>query len=100
MHPPPRLGPRPLPLHLGTALLLLSCILSLVYLVARQISHPLKRLARVADEVRRTGDHSHRAHWTSRDEIGKNAASVFPPAVAAAMITSHLPSRTGPIARL
>jgi len=57
--------------HLGTALLLLACILSLVYAVARQISSPLKRLARVADEVRKTGDHSLRAHWNSRDEIGQ-----------------------------
>ncbi len=62
-------------LHLGTALALLSCILSLVYLVARQISHPLKRLAHVADEVRRTGDHSHRAQWTSGDEIGQLVAA-------------------------
>ena len=58
-------------LHLGTALLLLLSILSLVYIVARQISHPLKRLAQVADDVRRTGDHSHRAHWVSHDEIGQ-----------------------------
>ncbi|MCX7279264.1 MAG: EAL domain-containing protein [Burkholderiales bacterium] len=58
-------------LHLGTALLLLSCILSLVYAVARQISRPLKQLALVADAVRQTGDHTRRAQWHSRDEIGQ-----------------------------
>ena len=58
-------------LHLGTALLLLTCILSLVYAVARQISRPLKNLARVADTVRQTGDHTQRAVWHSRDEIGQ-----------------------------
>ena len=58
-------------LHLGTALLLLLMILGLVYVAARQISKPLKRLAAVADEVRQTGDHSLRAHWSSRDEIGQ-----------------------------
>jgi diguanylate cyclase (GGDEF)-like protein/PAS domain S-box-containing protein len=58
-------------LHLGTALLLLSCILSLVYAVARQISRPLKQLALVADAVRQTGDHTRRAVWHSRDEIGQ-----------------------------
>jgi diguanylate cyclase (GGDEF)-like protein/PAS domain S-box-containing protein len=58
-------------LHLGTALLLLGCILSLVYVVARQIARPLKNLAGVADAVRQTGDHSRRAVWHSRDEIGQ-----------------------------
>ena len=58
-------------LHLGTALVLLGCILSLVTLVARQIAKPLQQLARVADEVRRSGDHTLRAHWSSRDEIGR-----------------------------
>lgn len=58
-------------LHLGTALVLLGCILSLVTLVARQIAKPLQQLARVADEVRQSGDHSLRAHWGSRDEIGR-----------------------------
>ncbi|APW37676.1 sensor domain-containing diguanylate cyclase [Rhodoferax koreense] len=58
-------------LHLGTALLLLSCILSLVYAVARQISRPLKNLAGVADTVRQTGDHTRRMVWHSRDEIGQ-----------------------------
>ncbi len=58
-------------LHLGTALLLLGCILSIVTLVARQIAKPLQQLARVADEVRQTGDHSLRAQWSSRDEIGR-----------------------------
>ncbi|WP_422845916.1 EAL domain-containing protein [Acidovorax sp. M2(2025)] len=58
-------------LHLGTALVLLGCILSLVTLVARQIAKPLQHLARVADEVRKSGDHSLRAQWASRDEIGR-----------------------------
>ena len=58
-------------LHLGTALVLLGCILSLVTLVARQIAKPLQQLARVADQVRQSGDHALRAHWTSRDEIGR-----------------------------
>ena len=58
-------------LHLGTALVLLGCILSLVTLVARQIAKPLQHLAKVADEVRHSGDHSLRARWSSRDEIGR-----------------------------
>lgn len=58
-------------LHLGTAVLLLGCILSLVTLVARLIAKPLQQLARVADEVRRTGDHTLRAQWNSGDEIGR-----------------------------
>ena len=58
-------------LHLGTALLLLGCILSLVYLVASQIARPLQALARVADNVRKTADYTHRASWHSRDEIGQ-----------------------------
>src|SRR3989344_2518029 len=48
-----------------------GCILSLVTLVARQIAKPLQQLARVADEVRKSGDHTLRAHWVSRDEIGR-----------------------------
>ena len=58
-------------LHLGTALLLLGGILSLVYLVASQIARPLQALARVADDVRHTSDYTRRAYWTSRDEIGQ-----------------------------
>ena len=57
-------------LHLGTALLLLGCILSLVYAVAQQIARPLRHLAGVADNVRRSGDYALRADWGSRDEIG------------------------------
>ena len=57
-------------LHLGTALLLLGGILSLVYLVASQIARPLQALARVADKVRHSADYTHRAHWNSSDEIG------------------------------
>ena len=57
--------------HLGTALLLLSCILGLVFWIARLIALPLTQLARVANEVRSTGDPSHRANWDSADEIGR-----------------------------
>ena len=58
-------------IHLGTALVLLLSILGLVYLVASQIARPLQGLARVADQVRRSADYSHRASWHSRDEIGQ-----------------------------
>ena len=58
-------------LALSPALVLLGCILSLVTLVARQIAKPLQQLARVADEVRKSGDHTLRAQWNSRDEIGR-----------------------------
>jgi diguanylate cyclase (GGDEF)-like protein/PAS domain S-box-containing protein len=62
-------------LHLGTALTLLLLILGLVTFVARQIARPLHHLAGVADTVRRTGDHRLRAHWSSRDEIGRLVAA-------------------------
>ena len=58
-------------LHLGTALALLACILSLVYLVASQIAKPLQALAGVADSVRASADYTRRAHWSSQDEIGQ-----------------------------
>ncbi|WP_257572535.1 EAL domain-containing protein [Janthinobacterium sp. UMAB-56] len=58
-------------LHLGTAVLLLAMILGLVFFVARQIALPIRRLARVAQEVRETGDHSLRAIWDSEDETGR-----------------------------
>ena len=58
-------------LHLGTAVLLLLMILGLVFFVARQIALPIRRLARVAQEVRETGDHSLRAVWDSEDETGR-----------------------------
>jgi diguanylate cyclase (GGDEF)-like protein/PAS domain S-box-containing protein len=58
-------------MHLGTALLLLAGILSLVYLVASQIARPLQALSRVAHEVRRQADYTLRAQWHSRDEIGQ-----------------------------
>lgn len=57
-------------LHLGTALLLLIGILSLVYVVARQISRPLKHLAGVAEKVRQSSNYALRARWGSEDEIG------------------------------
>ena len=58
-------------LHLGTAVLLLVMILGLVFFVARQIALPIRRLARVAQDVRETGDHSLRAIWDSEDETGR-----------------------------
>ncbi|MNM29127.1 Cyclic di-GMP phosphodiesterase Gmr [compost metagenome] len=58
-------------LHLGTAVLLLVMILGLVFFVARQIALPIRRLARVAQDVRETGDHSLRAVWDSEDETGR-----------------------------
>ncbi len=58
-------------LHLGTALGLLTLILTTVYFVARQIALPLQRLSGVADRVRQTGDHTLRASWDSKDEIGR-----------------------------
>ena len=58
-------------LHLGTALLLMAIILTLVYFVARQIAIPIARLADVAGSVRRTGDYSLRAGWDSNDDIGR-----------------------------
>ncbi len=61
--------------HLGTALALLVAILAIVTLVARSIARPLHHLAAVAETVRRTGDHSLRAHWHSSDEIGRLVAA-------------------------
>ncbi len=58
-------------LHLGTAALLLMVILSVVFFVARQISKPISRLARVAARVSDSGDYSLRAEWNSTDEIGR-----------------------------
>lgn len=58
-------------LHLGTALVLLGGILSLVYLVASQIARPLRNLAAVAERVRQTSDYTQRAQWDSSDEIGR-----------------------------
>ncbi len=58
-------------LHLGTALALLGLILTAVFFVARQIALPLRTLSAVADTVRRTGDHTLRASWDSKDEIGR-----------------------------
>jgi diguanylate cyclase (GGDEF)-like protein/PAS domain S-box-containing protein len=58
-------------MHLGTAALLLMVILSVVFFVARQISSPISRLARVAARVSDSGDYSLRAEWDSTDEIGR-----------------------------
>ena len=57
-------------LHLGTAALLLSLILGVVYFVARQIVLPLSRLSKVADQVRQSGNYDLRAEWQSGDELG------------------------------
>ncbi len=58
-------------LHLGMAASLLVTIFLLVFLVARQIAVPLRRLAQVADRVQETNDYSLRAKWESGDEIGQ-----------------------------
>ena len=58
-------------IHLGTATALLLLILSVVYFVARQIVLPVTRLAKVADQVRATGDYDLRARWDSGDELGR-----------------------------
>ncbi len=60
--------------HLSVAALLLLLILGIVWFVARQIARPLTILAKVADEVRLTGDTGRRARWDSRDEIGRLVA--------------------------
>ena len=62
-------------LHLGGALLLLCGVLGLVHVVARQIARPLQNLTRVVHRVRRTADYSHRANWSSQDEIGQLATA-------------------------
>ncbi len=61
-------------LHLGTALLLMALILTLVFLVARQIAIPIRQLASVAQRVRQSGDYALRADWVSSDEIGRLVA--------------------------
>ncbi len=61
-------------LHLGTALLLMAIILTLIYFVACQIAIPIAQLAVVADKVRRSGDYTLRADWLSSDEIGRLVA--------------------------
>jgi len=58
-------------IHLGTAAALLLLILSVVYFVARQIVLPVTRLAKVADQVRASGDYELRAQWDSGDELGR-----------------------------
>ena len=58
-------------LHLGTALFLLCLILVAVFTVARHIAVPLRRLAKVAEDVARYGDEGGRVAWKSGDEIGK-----------------------------
>lgn len=81
-------------LHLGTAVLLLVMILGLVFFVARQIALPIRRLARVAQEVRETGDHSLRAIWDSEDETGR-LVSAFQYHAAAARLPAHGAAGTG-----
>jgi diguanylate cyclase (GGDEF)-like protein/PAS domain S-box-containing protein len=58
-------------LHLGTAAALLLAVLLAVFYVARRIARPLRGLSQVVDTVSRTGDHSLRSQWDSRDEIGR-----------------------------
>ena len=58
-------------IHLGTAAGLLLLILSVVFFVARQIALPIARLAKVADQVRASGDYGLRAQWDSGDELGR-----------------------------
>jgi diguanylate cyclase (GGDEF)-like protein/PAS domain S-box-containing protein len=57
--------------HLGAAVAVLVCILGMVYLVARQISRPIRRLADVAEKVSRSGDFTLRAPPGGGDEIGQ-----------------------------
>jgi diguanylate cyclase (GGDEF)-like protein/PAS domain S-box-containing protein len=58
-------------MHLGTAALLLIVILNVVFFVARQIAIPIRKLAGVADDVRRTGNYTLRAQGDNEDEIGR-----------------------------
>lgn len=66
-------------LHLGTALLLIA-VLSLVFFVARQIALPIRNLARVAENVRRSGDYklrargAHHLHADRPDKTDGNAS--------------------------
>jgi diguanylate cyclase (GGDEF)-like protein/PAS domain S-box-containing protein len=53
----------------------LLVILSVVFFVARQIALPIQRLAKVADDVRNSGNYSLRAAWRSGDEIGRLIAA-------------------------
>lgn len=61
-------------LHLGSALALMALILALVLLVARRIAIPLRKLVRMTDDVRSSGDYTLRAVWDSSDEIGRLVA--------------------------
>lgn len=56
--------------HLGTAVLLLMLILTVVFFVARMIALPIRRLSDVAGKVSRSADYSLRATWSSGDELG------------------------------
>ena len=58
-------------LHLGTALALLLVVLTVVTVVAKSISHPLRHLSRVAEEVRRTGNQELRAVGHGSDETAR-----------------------------
>ncbi len=57
-------------LHLGTAATLLLLILSVVFYIASQIAVPVRRLAKIAENVRSSGDYTLRSDWRSADEIG------------------------------
>jgi diguanylate cyclase (GGDEF)-like protein/PAS domain S-box-containing protein len=58
-------------LHLGTALALLLAILTVVTVVAKSISRPLRHLSRVAEDVRRTGNQELRAVGHGSDETAR-----------------------------
>ena len=57
--------------HLGTAIVLLLVILSVVFFVARMIALPIRRLSDVAENVSLSADYSLRASWSSGDELGR-----------------------------
>jgi len=57
--------------HFALTGLLLAVILILVLLLNRRIATPIAALAEVADRVRKSGDYSLRARWSSGDEIGR-----------------------------
>lgn len=56
--------------HLGTAVALLLLILTVVYLVARTIAVPIRRLSSVAETVSRSSNYALRAEWHADDELG------------------------------
>jgi len=57
--------------HLGTAVIFLFLILSVVFFVARMVVLPVRRLSDVAARVSQSSDYSLRAEWSSQDELGR-----------------------------